>query len=61
MQIVGYNRESLNRHGVTAEMIDEVLQGSMVSFFPVEDPVDTCEMPVGYTFTERFWKLACAI
>lgn len=33
MQIIGYNWDSLNKHGGTAEMIDEVLQGSMVSFF----------------------------
>jgi hypothetical protein len=33
MRIVGYYWESLNRHNVTAEMIDEVLQGSMVSYF----------------------------
>lgn len=34
-------------------MIDEALQGSMVSYFPLEDAEDTCEMLVGYTFTER--------
>lgn len=57
MRIVGYNWESLNRHGVTAEMIDEVLQGSMVSYFAIEDPDDTCEMLVGYTFTERLLEI----
>jgi len=57
MQIVGYNWESLNRHGVTAEMIDEVLQGSMVSYFAIDDANDTCEMVVGYTFTERLLEI----
>ena len=44
MQIVGYNWESLNRHGVIPEMIDEVRQGSIVSYFALEDDNDTCEM-----------------
>jgi hypothetical protein len=57
MQIVGYNWESLNRHGVTAEMIDEVLQGEMVSYFAIDDANDTCEMVVGYTFTERLLEI----
>lgn len=57
MQIVGYNWDSLNRHGVTAEMIDEVLQGSMVSYFAIDDADDTCEMIVGYTFTERLLEI----
>lgn len=57
MQIVKYNWESLDRHGITAEMIDEVLQGSMVSYFPIDDPDDTCEMVVGYTFTERLLEI----
>lgn len=57
MRIAGYNWESLNRHGVTAEMIDEVLQGSMVSYFTIRDPEDTCEMVVGYTFAERLLEI----
>jgi hypothetical protein len=57
MQIVGYNGESLNRHGITAEMIDEVLQGSMVSYFAMDDNNDTCEMLVGYTFTEQLLEI----
>lgn len=57
MLIVGYNWESLNRHAVTAEMIDEVLQGSMVSYFAIDDPDDTCEMIVGYTFAERLLEV----
>lgn len=57
MQIVGYNWESLNRHGVTLEMIEEVLQGSMVSYFAIDDADDTCEMLVGYTFTERLLEI----
>ena len=47
----------LNRHGVTTEMIDEVLQGSMVSYFAIDDPDDTCEMLVGYTFAERLLEI----
>ena len=43
----------LNRHGITTELIDEVLQGSMVSYFLIDDAEYTCEMVVGYTFTER--------
>ncbi len=57
MKIVGYNWDSLNRHGITAEMIDEVLQGSIVSYFSVDDADDTCEMLVGYTFTERLLEI----
>ena len=57
MQIVGYNWDSLNRHGVTPEMIDEVLQGSMVSYFSVDEADETCEMLVGYTFTERLLEI----
>jgi hypothetical protein len=57
MKIDGYNWDSLNRHGITAELIDEVLQGLMVSYFPVEDAEDTCEMLVGYTFTERLLEI----
>ena len=57
MQIVGYNWESLNRHGITAEMIDEILQGSIVSYFAIDDEDDTCEMLVGYTFTERLLEI----
>lgn len=48
-----YNWESLNRHGITPKMIDEVLQGSMISTFPIEDAFDICEMIVGYTLSER--------
>ncbi|MBZ0189701.1 MAG: hypothetical protein K8F91_25875 [Candidatus Obscuribacterales bacterium] len=57
MRIVGYNFDSLDRHGVNPEMIDEVLQGSMVSYFSVEDADDTCEMLVGYTFAERLLEI----
>jgi len=57
MHIAGYNWESLNRHGVTAEMIDEVLQGSMLSYFPLDDPDDTREMLVGYTFAEPLLEI----
>ena len=57
MPIEKYNWESLNRHGITAEMIDEVLQGSIVSYFPIDDADDTCEMIVGYTFTERLLEI----
>ena len=57
MQILKYNWDSLNRHGVTPEMIDEVLQGQMVSYFDLEDPDDTCEMLVGYTFSERLLEI----
>jgi hypothetical protein len=38
-------------------MIDEVLTGSMVSVFEVEDATDTCEMLVGYTFGERLLEV----
>ena len=38
-------------------MVDEVIQGSMVSYFVVEDPDATCEMAVGYTFTERLLEI----
>jgi len=57
MQIVGYNWDSLNRHGITPDLIDEVLQGSMVSYFVLDDADDTCEMLVGYTFTERLLEI----
>lgn len=57
MHIAGYKWESLNRHGVTAEMVDEVLQESMVSYFAIDDPDDTCEMIVGYTFSERLVEI----
>lgn len=53
MKIAGYNWESLNRHGITAEMIDEVMAGLMISYFAIADPDDTCEMLVGYTFSEK--------
>ncbi len=53
--------ESLDTTGralsVTAEMIDEVIAGSMVSFFSLDDADDTCEMLVGYTFTERLLEI----
>jgi hypothetical protein len=55
--IAGYNWDSLNRHGVTPEMIDEVLQGSMVSFFSIDEADESCEMFVGYTFTERLLEI----
>lgn len=57
MRIVGYNWDSLNRHGVTPDMIDEVLQGGMVSYFSVDEADETCEMLVGYTFTERLLEI----
>jgi hypothetical protein len=58
MKIVGYNFESLNRHGITPEMIDEVLTGSMVSYFAIdEENEDTCEMLVGYTFAEKLIEI----
>jgi hypothetical protein len=57
MRIVGYNWESLNRHSITTEMIDEVLRGSMLSYFALDDADDTCEMLVGYTFTERLLEI----
>ena len=57
MQIIEYNWDSLNRHGVTPEMIDEVLQGSMVSYFSVDEADESCEMLVGFTFTERLLEI----
>jgi hypothetical protein len=57
VRVAGYNFESLNRHGVTPEMIDEVLQGSMVSYFTVDEADETCEILVGYTFTERLLEI----
>lgn len=57
MQIIGYNWDSLNRHGISAEMIDEVFAGSMVSYFSLDDADDTCEMLVGYTFGERLLEI----
>jgi uncharacterized DUF497 family protein len=57
MQIIGYNWASLNRHGVTTEMIDEVLLGTMVSYFSADEADETCEMLVGYTFTERLLEV----
>lgn len=52
-----YNWDSLNRHGVTPKMINEVLDGSMVTYIPIEDANDTCEMIVGYTLTERLLEI----
>ena len=58
MRIVGYNWESLNKHGITAEMIDEVLAGLMISYFTLDDEDDdTCEMLVGYTFNEKLLEI----
>ncbi|MCC7527683.1 MAG: hypothetical protein IT342_04120 [Candidatus Melainabacteria bacterium] len=57
MRIIGYNWDSLNRHGVTAELIDEVFAGSMVSYFSIEDADDTCEMLVGFTLNERLLEV----
>ena len=57
MRIVGYNWDSLNRHGVTTEIIDEVLLGTMVSYFSVDEADETCEILVGYTFTERLLEI----
>jgi hypothetical protein len=57
VRIIGYNWDSLTRHGVTQEMIDEVLQGAMVSYFSVDEADETCEMLVGYTFTERLLEI----
>lgn len=57
MKIQGYNWSSLNRHGVTPEMINEVIDGSMISYFYLEDEDETCEMLVGYTFNERLLEI----
>ncbi len=57
MRIIGYNRDSLNRHDVTAEMIDEVLAGSMVSAFQINEADHACEMIVGYTFSNRLLEI----
>lgn len=38
-------------------MIDEVLSGSMVSYFSVDEADETCEMLVGYTLTERLIEI----
>lgn len=57
MRIIGYNWDSLSRHGVTAELIDEVFAGSMVSYFSIEDADDTCEMLVGFTLNERLLEV----
>jgi hypothetical protein len=57
VRIIGYNCESLNRHGVTAEMIEEVFAGSMVSYFSLDNADDTCEMLVGFTFAERLLEI----
>lgn len=51
-----YNWESLNRHGITPKMIDEMLQGSMTSIFPIDDD-DDCEMIVGYTLSNRLLEV----
>lgn len=57
MKIRGYNWESLDRHGITTEMIDEVFDGLMISFFLIEEGDDTCEMLVGYTLQERLLEI----
>lgn len=57
MKIIGYNWKSLNRYGITVEMIDEVLTGNMVSYFQIDDADDTCEMLVGYTFNEKLIEI----
>lgn len=57
MRIIGYNWDSLNRHGVTIEMIDEVLTGSIVSYFSIDEADKTCEMLIGYTFNERLLEI----
>lgn len=38
-------------------MIDEVLLGTMVSYFSVDEADETCEILVGYTFTERLLEI----
>lgn len=38
-------------------MVDEVLTGKQISYFLIDDPDDTCEMVVGYTFTERLLEI----
>lgn len=55
--IVGYNWESLKRHEVTPDMIDEVLSGKQISYFELDDADDSCEMVVGYTCTERLLEV----
>jgi hypothetical protein len=57
VRIIGYNWDSLNRHGVTIEMIDEVLTGSIVSYFSIDEADKTCEMLIGYTFNERLLEI----
>ena len=57
MQIVGYNWDSLNRHGTTPEMIDEVLAGSMVSSFQLDEADHASEMIVGFTFSNRLLEI----
>jgi len=63
LEFVGYNWESLNRHDVTPELVEEVLEGLMVSEFALDDYVDekgesfSCEMRVGYTLGERLLEI----
>lgn len=39
-------------------MIDEALAGSMLSYFPLDDEDgDTCEMLIGYTFSEKLIEI----
>jgi len=57
VKIVGYNWNSLNRHGVTKEMIEEVLISSMVSAFSIDEADAACDMLVGYTFGEKLLEI----
>jgi hypothetical protein len=60
MLIIGYNFDSLKRHRVTPALIDEVLEGSMVSYFAIEDDKHgdrTCEMVVGFTMRDRLLEI----
>lgn len=55
--IVGYNWDSLKRHKVSPNMIDEVLCSTMFSHLHLEDAEHTCEMIVGYTLSERLIEI----
>lgn len=57
VKIVGYNWDSLNRHGVTKEMIEEVLISSMVSNFSIDEADVACDMLVGYTLGEKLLEI----
>jgi hypothetical protein len=61
MRIAGYNWESLKRHGVTEDMISEVLAGAMVSFFPKTIQVTPAKCWLGSRLPNGFWRLGCDI